>query len=147
MTQVGTSCGVTTVAVRDYAEDSTVFVGDQFDVHLRAAPGSAQIFVADRSESAQELRMTATRKTGPGRLLFNGPTATARGVALPVGQRRLASGWPPHWAADAVITGPGCWHLKLTSTDATDVVVFEIREKEWADICRSATLECRSVVP
>lgn len=145
--QVRTSCGVTTIAQREYAGDGSVFAGDHFDVLLMSAPGAAQILVADPSESAQELRMTATRKIGPGRLHFRGLTSTGTSVRLTQWQRRTAPGWPPHWGLDTVLTGPGCWHLEVISSDATDVIVFELSESDWEQICGSAGRDCPPVTP
>lgn len=127
------SCGDMRMTTRGYGR---VVAGDVFDV---LTPDAGQLILIDRTDSVRKFRVRAERRAGEGDLFFQYADGRSRTAVMGEDTYRTAEGWPRHWGLNAVVTGPGCWHLHIRGDGLDERVVFAIDREQWRQAWRRTT--------
>ena len=105
-----------------------VVAGDHIDV---LTPDAGQLVLIDRTNSVRGLRVRAERRAGDGDLFFQYAAGRSQTAVIGEDTYRTAEGWPRHWGLNAVVTGPGCWHLHIRGDGVEERIVFAIDRRQW----------------
>ena len=125
-----TSCGEMPMTKRSYGR---VVLGE----HMEAlAPDVGQLILIDPTDSVRTFRVTAERRGGAGDMFFGYADGRSRTAVIGEDTYRTAEGWPRHWGLNAVVTGPGCWHLYVRGDGLDERIVFAINGTQWRQAWR-----------
>lgn len=121
-------CPATPLHQRPYA---TVAAGSHIEITgVSVAPPRryTAMRVVDVDGVDKPITIRGERLDGPGTMGFrtNSSQEPQPQLELRPASRRLAEGWPPHWAITPALSGPGCWAYHIDGPDYHDDIVVEV---------------------